>query len=146
MLLSEKGRFAPPPTLKGAAQRVSETIASWKDVHARAHWLLGDEDTIDGADFYLGQEEIGHIHLYSEAHVMLPRAVADALIKAKLASTFPSGRDVVAFAIKSKSDIDHALWLFELSYSKHRGMSDKQLLQQVAERARDSKRETESRA
>ena len=41
--LSEKGRFAPPPKLEGAAaQRVAETVAAWDGVVARTHWLLGE--------------------------------------------------------------------------------------------------------
>jgi len=54
-----KGRFAPPPKLKAAAQRVSEAVAAWQGVHARTHWLLGDEREVDGADFYLGENEVG---------------------------------------------------------------------------------------
>lgn len=69
MKLEEKGRFAPPPTLDKVAQRVSDAVAAWEGVHARTHWLLGNENEVDGADFYLGDEELGHIHLDSEAHV-----------------------------------------------------------------------------
>ncbi len=76
MKLAEKGRFAPPPKLKGAfAQYVSETVAGWGGVHARTHWQFGDTRIVDGADFYVDEQELGHLHLNSEAHVFLPPTV-----------------------------------------------------------------------
>lgn len=64
------GRYAPPPPpLPAAAEKVSSALASWPDVHARTHWQLGNEHRVDGADFYLGGEELGHLHLHGEAHV-----------------------------------------------------------------------------
>ncbi len=143
MKLAEKGRYAAPPQLKPAAQRVSETLASWPGVHARTHWLLGDEQVVDGADFYFGQEELGHLHLESTAHVMHARAIADALIKAGLAQRFAWNREVVAFKIRNQADVAHALWLFELSYERRRGLGKTEILAlidaYVASGARDSR-------
>ena len=68
------------------AQVVSQALASWEDVHARTHWLLGDESVVDGADFYVGQEEIGHLHLEGQAHVATGLALRKALVAAKLAA------------------------------------------------------------
>ena len=131
MKLSEKGRYAPPPQLKLAAQRVSEALASWPEVHARTHWLLGDEQVVDGADFYLGQEELGHIHLESTAHVAHSRAVAVALVKAGLARSFHWNRDIVVFEIRNQADVAHALWLFELSYDRRKGAGNAAILARI---------------
>lgn len=46
MKLSEKGRYVPPPSLPKHAQAVLEVLAGWPDVHARTHWLLGDEQEL----------------------------------------------------------------------------------------------------
>src|SRR3954466_13860174 len=100
MRLSEKGRYAPPPSLEPAARHVCETLATWPGVHARAHWLLGNEQKVDGADFYYGEEELGHIHLDSQAHVMHTSRVADALIQAGLGRRFPFSGEVVVFDIR----------------------------------------------
>ncbi|CAN5739774.1 hypothetical protein BH09MYX1_BH09MYX1_28440 [soil metagenome] len=135
MKLAEKGRFVAPPKLRGAAgQRVVETLGTWEGVHCRTHWFLGDEEVVDGADFYFGQKEIGHVHLDSEAHVMMPSAVAKALVSARLALPFPWGRNIVVFAISTMADVEHALWLFELSYDCARGVATADLLARCAEK------------
>lgn len=139
MKLAEKGRYAPPPQLEPLAQRVSATLASWPEVHARTHWLLGDEQVVDGADFYLGQEELGHLHLDSVAHVMHSLPVANALIKAGLGQRFHWNRQVVMFEIRTKADIAHALWLFELSYERRKGLSDRDILARIATHAAASR-------
>ena len=132
MKLVEKGRFVPPPQLKMAPQRVSEALAAWEGMHARTHWYLGDEQVVDGADFYVGEHEVGHIHLYSEAHIMLPLAVAEAVIKAGLARPFRWMRACIVFQIDRVADVEHALWLFQLSYDRGRGVKTSELLERVA--------------
>ena len=131
MKLSEKGRYAPPPSLEPAAQQVSETLAAWPGVHARAHWLLGDERTIDGADFYYGEDELGHIHLDSQAHVMHPKRVVEALIQAGLGRRFQFSGEVVVFDVRRQSDVAQALWLFQLSYDRCRGSKTAELLARI---------------
>jgi hypothetical protein len=131
MKLAEKGRYAPPPRLKPAAQRVARAIAMWPGVHARAHWLLGDERAVDGADFYFGEEELGHIHLDSAAHVVHARAIADTLIKAGLGRRFEWSRQVVVFEIRTPNDVAHALWLFELSYARRQGLEVSEILARI---------------
>jgi len=132
MKLSEKGRYAPPPRLEPAAECVSQALASWPGVHARTHWLLGDEQVVDGADFYLGEEELGHLHLNSVAHVMHCLPVATALIKAGLGRRFQWNREIVVFPIRTRADEEHALWLFELSYERRKGLQDRDLLARIA--------------
>lgn len=134
MKLSEKGRFAPPPSLPKVAQRVSETVGAWDGVHARTHWLLGDENEVDGADFYLGDEELGHIHLDGEAHVFLPRTIVASLVAAGLGRPFRWSANVVVFAIDRAKDAEHALWLFQLSYDRRRGATTGELGARVAAR------------
>ena len=131
MKLAEKGRYAPPPELAPAAQRVARAVAKWPGVQARSHWLLGDERAVDGADFYLGEDELGHIHLDSAAHVMHTRAIADTLIKAGLGRRFEWSREVVVFEIRNQSDVAHALWLFELSYARRQGLEKADILARI---------------
>jgi hypothetical protein len=133
MKLAEKGRYAPPPQLKPAAQQASEALATWAGVHARAHWLLGDEREIDGADFYYAEDELGHIHLDSQAHVMHARPVVEALIKAGLGRRFHWSAEVVVFDIRKQADIAHALWLFQLSYDRRRGAKNPELLARITQ-------------
>lgn len=132
MKLAEKGRYAAPPRLPVHAQALSSSLASWPNVHARAHWLLGDETQVDGADFYVGERELGHIHLQGEAHIAVPKPVRDALVKAGLASPFPWSQAFVAYSIVTAADIDSARALFELAYDHLQGVSNAELLTRVA--------------
>jgi len=128
MKLKEKGRFAPPPALPAHAQSVSNSVAGWPQVHARTHWLLGDEAKVDGADFYVGQDELGHIHLGGEAHIAVPRKLRDALIEAGRAKAFRWSDGFVVFPIRKASDVSEAEALFRLSYDCRRGVSEEALL------------------
>lgn len=131
MKLSEKGRFAPPPKLPVHAEAVSRALASWPEVHARTHWELGNESIVDGADFYVGEEEIGHLHLYSEAHVATGAKLGKALIGAKLAAPFPWSAKFVVFRVAKSADVERALWLFGLAYDRVRGVTLEELVRRV---------------
>ncbi len=80
MRMEEKGPFAPAPALAGFAGPVAAEIATWPGVIARAHWHLYRSGEIDGADFYVGEHELGHIHLSGEAHIAMTRAMRDAAL------------------------------------------------------------------
>ncbi len=131
MKLAEKGRFSPPPKLPKHAQVVSQALSSWADVHARTHWLLGDESVVDGADFYVGDEEIGHLHLEGQAHIATGLVLRKALVTAKLAAPFRWSSKFVVHDIARVSDVEHALWLFRLAYDRARGASDEELVTRV---------------
>ncbi len=133
MKLSEKGRFSAPPALPEHAQIASKSIASWADVHARTHWLLGDETQVDGADFYVGEEEIGHLHLDGQAHVATGLVLRKALVAAKLASPFRWSSKFVVHDVARAADVEHALWLFRLAYDRAKGMTDADLITRVHE-------------
>jgi hypothetical protein len=128
MKLAEKGSFALPPVLPPHAEAVSRAVAGWRDVHARTHWLLGDEHEVDGADFYLGERELGHIHLEGEAHVALPKALRDALIASARAKPFRWSESFVVFAIRRREDVAEGEALFRLAYDRLRGVESSALL------------------
>lgn len=134
MTLDEKGHFAPPPPLPRWAKKLSEALSQQPGVHARTHWLLGDESEIDGADFYLGQEELGHLHLDGEAHVAQAAAVRNALVDAGLAHAFPWSRAFVTFPITDAAAIEHGAWLFSLRRRQLEGVSSAELVREVQQR------------
>lgn len=123
MKLSEKGKFALPPKLEPKhAQALSETLASWSGVHARTHWQLGDESVVDGVDFYVGDEELGHLHLDGDAHVR------------GLAHPFRWSREFVTWRVTSSASRGHAEWLFSLRLAALGGASLASLLLQLPRR------------
>ena len=64
---------------------------------------------------------------------MVGRLLADALIKAGLARRFQWSREAVVFQISDHAAVAHALWLFELSYERRRGLPPTELLGRVRE-------------
>lgn len=134
MKLASKGRFEPPPRLPEHAQTVSTTLATWRGVVARTHWQLGDESVVDGADFYVGDEEVGHLHLDGSAHVVAARPIKDALLEARLAERFPWSDAFVVVRAKRADQVAHALWVFELRYDAVGGAPKDALLARIAAR------------
>jgi hypothetical protein len=135
MKLVDKGSFHPRPGLEGLSEQLAHAVESWPEVHARTHWELGDERIVDGADFYVGDKELGHIHLYGEAHLALPRPLADAVIAAKLARPFRWSEAFVVIKIKTAADARNAEWLFALAYDRLRGEALPDLVTRIATRA-----------
>jgi len=135
MKLSSKGRFADPPRLPEHAQSVSEALARWPGIHTRAHWLFGDEREIDGADFYVGEDEVGHIHLGGEAHVAVGRKLGAALVAAGRAKPLRWNDAFVVLSIRTTRDAQTATGLFRLAYERRRGTLVRELIARVAEGA-----------
>ncbi len=134
MKLDEKGHFAPPPRLPRFAQTLSERLAKQPGVEARTHWLLGDETQVDGADFYLGQEELGHLHLEGEAHVAQAGPVRNALVEKGLAQPFRWSRQFVTADISDEAGVEHGAWLFSLRRRQLEGVPVTELVREVNER------------
>ena len=86
---------------------------------------------MDGADFYVGEEEIGHLHLEGQAHVATGLALRKALVAAKLAAPFRWSSKFVVHDVARASDVEHALWLFRLAYDRARGVNDEELAARV---------------
>jgi Family of unknown function (DUF5519) len=135
MKIAAKGRFVPPPRLPPHAQDVSVELATWEGVTARTHWHLGDETVVDGADFYVGDEELGHLHLDGTAHIVAARPIRDALVAAGLAKPFTWSKSFVVVSAKRPTQIEHALWVFALRYDALRGAARETLLARIAAKA-----------
>ncbi len=84
----QKGRVAPPPILHPAAQAVVDEVVRLPGVVAQAHWQIGSQTDVNGTDFYVGEEELGHIHLDGEAHIPLGPALVDLAIERGLGQRF----------------------------------------------------------
>ena len=118
MRLESKGQIRPPPKLKGPAQSVSLEIQSWPGIIAATHWFLYDRAQVDGADFYVGEKELGHIHLDGELHLCVTVGLRRRLIEAGLAEALPWAEDCVQAPISSRRDARNAVWLFRLAYDR----------------------------
>ena len=129
MSRTEKGRVAPAPRLEAAAQAVADEVAALPDVTAQAHWEIGSQTRVNGTDFYVGEEELGHIHLDGEAHVPVGPALADGLIAARLGRRFRWSR---AFVVVDTTDSEAALRVFRLRRAQIAGEDEAALRAQIA--------------
>lgn len=116
--LSQKGLAAPRPKLRGAAEQLARELERWPGVIARAHWEIDDDTTVTGADFYLGEAELGHIHFGGEAHVPVGARAARKLLAAGKANRFPWSSAWVTWQLDTKADLAIARHLFELSRAR----------------------------
>ena len=135
MTLQEKGPIVPPPVLSSHAQSVSAEIQSWAGVVSATHWDLYRRDRPDGADFYVGDEELGHIHLDGSVHLATGNALCKSLLEAGLAERFPYGSGWVLYHIASEADAQHARWLFQLNYDRLKGVPGADLQARIAQRS-----------
>jgi hypothetical protein len=131
MKLADKGPIVGPPRLGGPAQMVSAEVQSWPGVVSATHWLLHDPTQVDGADFYVGERELGHIHLDGEIHLAVTQALRRALVKRKLVEPFRWAADWVQFPITDRKSAQHALWLFRLGYDRLNCASRTDLFQRI---------------
>ena len=120
--LAHKGPFRPAPALAGPEGRVAETIATWPGITAATHWHLSRPDEVNGADFYVGEQELGHIHLDGEVHLATNLEMRKSLVEAGLARPFPWYKSWVEVSIRDEADADHAIRLFRLNYCRLTGV------------------------
>ena len=134
MTLEEKGRIVPPPTMSAYPQMVSLAIQQWKNVISASHWNLYDTSKIDGADFYVGKNELGHIHLDGSVHLATTNELRIPLIENNLAQIFSYGGEYegwVQFKISTETDAKQAIWLFQLNYEWLMGISIETLISKI---------------
>ena len=117
MARSAKGPVAPPPTLDGARGTVAAVVTGWPGVVATVHWDLFEPTRVDGIDFYVGEGELGHIHLDGEFHLASDPSLGAALVSAGLARRFRYARGWVC------ENVDHigsdaAVALFRRNYDR----------------------------
>ena len=55
--------------MTGPLREVADAVAGWPGVVTTVHWYLFDRSKVDGVDFYLGDDELGHLHLDHSIHL-----------------------------------------------------------------------------
>jgi hypothetical protein len=135
MKLQAKGKHLPPPTLQPPLERVSLAVQALPGVISATHWDLFQPTVPDGADFYVGEAELGHIHFSGDMHLATNAPLAKALVKKGLAQKFRYGGPSLAgwteFAIRTEKDAAHAEWLFRLNHRRLQGEKMAELLADV---------------
>lgn len=87
-----KGPLAPPPALGPELQAVVDAVSAWPEVKATTHWRLGDHTRVDGVDFYVGEDELGHLHLDGSIHLATTPALQAELLGEGVGAPFAYAR------------------------------------------------------
>lgn len=123
MKLSDKGPIQPPPTMPGLVGHVAQEIQTWPGVIAATHWDLYRPGVADGADFYVGETEIGHLHFYGEAHIATNAVLGTRFIQENKAQPFRFRADTTyrhwtQVTIASQEKAQHAIDVFRANYER----------------------------
>jgi len=133
MKLEEKGNVTPPPVLSRYLEIVSQEIQHWQGIISATHWEIYNNNKANGADFYFGEQELGHIHLDGSIHLPSTKEYSQTLIKSGLAQKFPYGQNWVQFQISDQKSADHAIWIFKLHYDHLSGADSSTIMNTIAE-------------
>ena len=114
-----KGPVALAPRLKGDLQAVADAVASWPDVAATTHWHFADQTRIDGVDFYVGPQELGHLHLEGSIHLATTPTLAAELIDEGLGTPFAYARGWTQAKV-ARLGVAGAVALFRRNYDRLR--------------------------
>lgn len=134
MKLCNPGALIAAPVLEGRAAEIAAAVERLPGVVSHTHWLLDDPQTVDGAEYHLGDEAIGHIHLDGSVHLPMDRLAAP-LVDAGLATYTPWSRSWVMLSHQPDTLTSDAVWLFELACNRVSNVNHAELLVQVRHRA-----------
>lgn len=135
MQLRNPGPVQTAPALEGHAGQLAEIIARWPGVSAYTHWRLGLPDVVDGAEFHLGDPELGHIHLDGMAHIPLNATLTSLLVRKGLGRTPGWSSAWITHPVRSPADVRDASFLFRLARSRLCGGSDAELVERIEHEA-----------
>ncbi len=117
MSRADKGPVAPPPALIGSLATVASAVSLWPGVKTTTHWHFSDRSRVDGVDFYVNEEELGHLHLDGSLHLATNPKLGQALVAAGRAQRFPYQRGWVCADVDSIG-AQAAIRLFERNYDE----------------------------
>ena len=114
---ADKGPVAPPPLLDEPLRTVADEVMAWPCVVATTHWDLYRPTAVDGIDFYVGDDELGHLHLDGSIHLATSPALGRTLITDGLARPFPYQRGWVCAQVQGIG-IPAAVALFRRNFER----------------------------
>lgn len=114
-----KGPMAAAPRLQGDLQAVVDQVASWPGVEASTHWHFADQTQIDGVDFYVDGDELGHLHLDGSIHLATSPTLSAELVAEGLGAPFRYARGWTQSRV-SGLGVDGAAAFFRRNYDRLR--------------------------
>ena len=136
MRLFPSASLAPGPTPETLHAAVSQALQPWPGIRAvprQDRFRAGNVP--DGTAFFVGEEEVGHLHRNNLAHVATSPALRQALVARGLARPLPWGGDAfpgwTEVSVRTAADVMHAAWLFKLSYHLLQGHPEARLIERI---------------
>jgi Luciferase len=95
-------------------KKLEDEVSEWPNISVHAH-------RFGGREFRFGSAEVGHAHMGGVVDIPFPRSVRDALLAEGLAEEhhWVPNSGWITFHVRSKDDLQHALWLMRLSYLRY---------------------------
>ena len=119
MRRSDKGAVTAPPLLEGPLGAIASEVSAWPGISVTSHWHFDDRSRVDGVEFYLGDEELGHIHLDGSVHLATSPSLGRALIAEGKARPFPYQRGWVCEEVQTIG-VEATIALFRGNYERLR--------------------------
>lgn len=93
-------------SVRGAQERITQTVTSWEGVSAKPH-------RFGGVEYVIGRREIGHIHGDHLVDIPFPKKVRDEVIASGRAQPHHILPDTgwVSFYLQEESDVEQAIAL-----------------------------------
>jgi len=91
-----------------------DTVASWPRISVYSH-------RFGGREFRFANAEVGHVHDGGIVDIPFPRSIRDALLTEGLAEEprWVPNSGWITFRVRNNRDLQHAVWLMRLSYSRY---------------------------
>jgi hypothetical protein len=115
----DKGPIGPPPTLTGKLKAVADAVAAWPDVEATVHWRFDQPNRVDGVDFYVASDELGHIHLDGSIHLATTPRLGAELVAEGAGQPFVWAHGWTTASLRRLA-VDRSVELFRRNYNRLR--------------------------
>jgi predicted DNA-binding protein (MmcQ/YjbR family) len=98
-------------SVRGASQKIIETILTWQGMETHPH-------RFGGTEFRIGKREVGHIHGDSLVDIPFPKKIRDEIVAAKEAEPHHILPETgwVSFYLRAETDVERAIALLKRSY------------------------------
>jgi len=94
--------------------KIKKAVSAWPHISVDPH-------RFGGSEFRFGRAELGHIHEGGTVDIPFPTPIRNALLAANLAEKhhFVPDSGWITFRVRNEEGVDHAIWLFRLSYLRY---------------------------
>ncbi|MBI3738753.1 MAG: DUF5519 family protein [Chloroflexi bacterium] len=98
-------------SIRGAADRIKQTLLTWENVEAHPH-------RFGGIEYRIGKRELGHVHGDYLVDIPFPKKIRDEIVAAGEAEPHHVLPETgwVSFYIRAEPDVERAIQLLRRSY------------------------------